>query len=215
MDRTGTEDAGARILVFARAPAIGAVKTRLIPRLGPEGAARLHAALVRHTVRTATSAELAPVELWCTPDTRDPFFVACAVEFGVTLERQSGADLGARMHHALARALERARFAILVGSDCPTLDAALLAEAMQALDSGADAVVTPATDGGYVLIGVRRAADTLFEAMPWGTGAVMERTRERLQTLGWRWHETAPHPDLDTPEDLDAAAGALRGIPGI
>lgn len=204
-----------RILVFARAPAIGAVKTRLIPRLGAEGAARLHAALVRHTVRTAVSAALAPVELWCTPDTKHPFFVACAAEFGVALEGQIGADLGARMNHALTHALDRARFALLVGSDCPTLDAEGLAEALQALASGADAAITPATDGGYVLIGLRRPAAALFDDMPWGTGAVMEHTRERLRTLGWQWHETAPLADLDTPDDLDTAAESLRSIPDL
>ena len=82
-----------RIAVFAKAPVPGAVKTRL-SLLGPEGAAGLHAGLVRHALSTAVQARLGEVELWCAPDETHPFFARCASEFGATLRRQEGADLG-------------------------------------------------------------------------------------------------------------------------
>ncbi len=182
----------------------GAVKTRLIPALGAEGAASLHATLVGHALDVATAGALCLVELWCQPDCEHPFFAGCAGRWPVSLHRQQGGDLGARMRDALAAALTRARRAVLIGSDCPALTPALLAQALDALDdAGTDAVLTPALDGGYVLIGLRRIDDRLFEAMPWGTNRVMEETRARLRQIGWRWTETAALRDIDDADDLD------------
>jgi len=79
-----------RISVFAKAPVPGQAKTRLIPALGPDGAARLHARLVTHTLTTVSAAALGPVTLWCAPDTAHPFFDGLAARFGVTREVQRG-----------------------------------------------------------------------------------------------------------------------------
>jgi uncharacterized protein len=193
----------ARILVFAKAPRSGAVKTRLVPALGADGAAALHAALVRHTLDSATAHALCPVELWCAPDTDDPFFAECEGRWLVTLRAQQGEGLGARMQHALSDALDRARRALLIGSDCPALTPQLLAQALAGLDDvGIDAVFTPAQDGGYVLIGLRSMDAGLFEDIPWGSSRVMELTRERMRQTGWRWIETETLRDIDDPDDL-------------
>jgi uncharacterized protein len=187
-----------RIAVFARAPVAGAVKTRLAPLLGAEGAARLHRALVRRALETALRAE-AEVELWCTPDAGDPFSTACAREFGVRLCVQVGADLGERMGHAIS-AGGPGRATLLIGSDCPALDAQELLRAAAALATH-DAVVIPAEDGGYVLVGLARPASAPFEAVDWGSGRVMAQTRVRLAAAGMRWRELAPSWDVDRPED--------------
>ncbi len=190
-------------MVFAKAPAAGAVKTRLIPVLGAEGAAALHATLARHCVATAVEPGLCPVELWCSPDIRHPFFARCSKDFGVTLHQQQGSDLGARMAHAFATVLQQSPYALIIGTDCPALSAQDLHVALQSLREGDDAVVGPAEDGGYVLLGLRKAVPLLFEDIAWGSGEVLALTRERLKRLQWRWHELAPRRDVDRPEDLE------------
>ncbi|MDB5545741.1 MAG: hypothetical protein JWO64_2890 [Hyphomicrobiales bacterium] len=198
--RRVTSEAPCPIAIFARAPVAGAAKTRLIPRLGPEGAARLHARLVEHTLQQALAAGLGEVTLWCAPDEAHPFFAQCAARFGVGLRTQQGDDLGARMLFAF----EAARGPLIViGADCPMLGPDLLREADSALRAGADAVLCPADDGGYGLIGLAQPHASLFENMDWGTDRVMAETRGRLRTLGLAWRETAPVWDVDRPEDLD------------
>ncbi|MDB5649427.1 MAG: hypothetical protein JWL62_947 [Hyphomicrobiales bacterium] len=196
-------DAPCPIAVFARAPVAGAAKTRLIPRLGRQGAADLHARLVRHMLAQATDAGLGAVTLWCSPDAEHPFFAACGVRFGVGLVAQTGGDLGARMHAAFVAAHGPL---LLIGTDCPVLTPALLREAASALADGCDAVFCPAEDGGYGLVGLRAPCTLLFSEMPWGTEHVMAQTRVRLVQAGLSWHETAPVWDVDRPEDVDRLA---------
>ena len=189
-----------RLLVFARAPEPGRAKTRLIPVLGPEGAANLQGRLIRHALETVTAAGLGEVELWCTPHASFPFFGACEKDFGVRLRAQGPGDLGARMLRASRETLARAPAAIVIGTDCPALTADHLVRGAQALAEH-DAVLGPAEDGGYVLFGLRRTSPRLFENMDWGTSSVLDATRERMRVLGWSWSELPPLWDLDRPED--------------
>jgi rSAM/selenodomain-associated transferase 1 len=178
------------------------VKTRLIPALGATAAAELHRQLVERALRTAAAA-VGPVELWCTPDAPDAFFSACAKEFGVHLRDQGAGDLGTRMARALQTTLADGSPALLIGSDCPALDAEYLRDAAAVCAGGLDAVFGPAEDGGYVLIGLARTPSMqLFENMAWGSRTVMQETRARLAQLGWRWIELATLWDVDRPEDL-------------
>ena len=195
--------ASCRIVVFAKAPEPGKVKTRLIPALGEAGAAALHRRLVMHSLRVARDAGLGPVELWCAPDTRHAFFAECERQFGASLHSQCEGDLGARMRRALETILERARRAILVGSDIPALSAQYLRDAERALGRAHDAVVGPAEDGGYVLIGLARCDPELFRDIPWGEPEVLAETRGRLAALRWRCLELPALWDVDRPEDLE------------
>jgi rSAM/selenodomain-associated transferase 1 len=194
-------DRATRVAVFARAPIPGAAKTRLIPRLGEEGAARLHADLVRHALTTALAAGLDRVELWCAPDCAHPFFAACAAELGVTLREQRGEDLGERMACAFAAALRENATLVLIGSDCPALTPRVLQEAARALQEH-EAVIAPAEDGGYVLVGLSAPQPALFEDVAWGSAAVMAQARERLSRAGTRWKELETFWDIDRPEDF-------------
>jgi hypothetical protein len=194
------------VAVFARAPVAGQVKTRLVPLLGPEGAARLHAALVRRALATAVQARIGPVELWCAPDDSHPFFARCAAEFGVTLHRQEGRDLGERMAHAFEHAFRGKRSLVLIGGDCPALQPADLGAAANALASH-DAVIAPAEDGGYVLVALARALP-IFEGIAWGGAAVMAQTRARLEAAGACWHPLPTLWDVDRPEDYARLQGA-------
>ncbi len=191
----------ASVLIFARAPLAGSVKTRLIPLLGDHGAAALYRSLVERALVMARESAVGPVELWCTPTTDDDFFAACRDRFHLTLHGQREGDLGARMLNAFEDALTRSRHVLLTGSDCPSLTAADLRAAARALREGRDAVFCPAEDGGYVLVGLSQAMPALFDAMTWGTATVMEETRQRLHNLGWRWHELPVRWDVDRPQD--------------
>jgi len=195
-----------RVLVFARAPVAGAAKTRLMPALGGEGAAHLHRRLVRRALGMATGAGIGPVELWCAPDARHPFFAACRQDFGCTLHAQASGDLGARMRQALETGGVAGGAvglpALVLGSDAPGLQAGTLQAAGRALHTGRDCVLVPALDGGYVLIGLAVSAPALFEAMPWGTETVLEQTRRRCRQQGLDLAEWPPVPDIDVPEDL-------------
>ena len=205
----------ARILLFAKAPQPGRVKTRLIPALGAGGAATLYRELLVATLGRIAGAGLAPLECCCAPDPRHPLFLQLQRRHGLELSRQQGCDLGGRMEHAACIALQRARMVVLIGGDCPGLDAAYVERALAALRAGADAVIGPAEDGGYVLLGLSRIDGHLFRGMPWGSDRVLDETRQRLRRLDWRWRELEPLWDLDRPRDLaryrrlirDAAAG--------
>jgi rSAM/selenodomain-associated transferase 1 len=202
-----------RVAVFAKAPVPGAVKTRLAALLGPGGAAALHAGLVRHALAAAVQSGVGPVELWCAPDETHPFFERCATEFHVALRRQQGGDLGERMRHAFDAAHASGAALILTGSDCPVLDAAALRTAAGALSSH-DAVIAPAEDGGYVLVGLAKPMPRLFEAIAWGGSAVMGESRARLAEMGARWKELGTFWDIDRPADYARLqeTGMLREV---
>lgn len=189
------------ILVFAKAPVAGRVKTRLIPLLGAEGAARAQAQLLRLSLATAARAAPARLQLWCAPDTAHPELQAAAAVFGASLHAQQGDDLGARMLHGLSTALADFPLAVCIGTDCPALRAGHLNAAARHLREGCDAVLVPAEDGGYALIGLRCSEPRLFAGIDWGGPQVLAQTRERLRDCSLRWHELEMLWDVDRPAD--------------
>lgn len=192
---------GCAVIVMAKAPVPGLAKTRLIPALGAQGAAALALTMLRHAVGQALAAGIGPVTLCSTPDAQHVAFIELASDARLSLAAQGEGDLGARMQRALNGALAVRDGALLIGTDAPGLDAAYLRDAARALSTH-DAVLGPAHDGGYTLIGLRRPAPPLFDAMPWSTAEVMALTRERLHAIGLRWAELPPLHDIDEPADL-------------
>lgn len=160
--------------------------------LGAWGAARLQA---RQTARTLRVASAFPVRLHGT--SRHSYFRSLPFPFIA----QRGDDLGARMHHAMVRALRRHRAAIVVGTDCPVLSARDLQRAAALLRSN-DVVLAPAEDGGYALIGLRKPCAALFEGIEWGGASVLSETISRLRKTGLKWKALRTVWDLDRPEDL-------------
>lgn len=187
------------ILVFSKYPIPGQVKTRMIPAIGPEGAARLHRRLTESVVASAkhsgdtvticaTSAPLRRFRAWLGPD--------------IQYTTQPTGDLGNRMEHAFAAAFRRgAARVIAVGADAPDLTPDILRKAFLALDSS-DVVVGPAADGGYYLIGMTRLRPELFHGLEWGTEKVLSRTRDAIRRLGLKADELPVLQDVDRPEDL-------------
>lgn len=191
----------ALFIQFAREPIPGKVKTRMQALLSAEQACALHCDLLRWTCNTLCGAQMADVELWVSENKRHPVFEQCSA-LGVSERRtQRGADLGQRMYHAICDGLARYHKVILVGSDCPAIDAEYLGTALQALDKGA-LVLGPATDGGYVLIGATRIQPALFQGVYWGQDSVFTQTVERAAELGETWTQLKTLSDIDRPEDL-------------
>lgn len=194
------------VLVLAKAPVPGLAKTRLIPALGAEGAAALAGRMLRHTLQEALASALGPVTLCAAPSASHAAFAEFAHEARLAIVDQGEGDLGARMLRAFERTLSRHAGALLIGTDAPALDARVL-RAAQAQLRDHDAVIGPAHDGGYVLIGLRRAEPRLFRDMPWSTPQVLALTRERLRAAGMRWAELPALHDIDEPDDLAQLAG--------
>jgi len=207
-DRRDAEPVG--IAVFARAPVAGQCKTRLIPALGADGAAALHARMIEHTIACARDAAVGSLSLWCTPDTAHPAFQRFT---DISLHLQTGDGLGARML-ATFEAQPPGAPLLLIGTDCPALTADHLRACATRLRAGDDAVFLPTEDGGYVLVGLRAPQPDLFSAMPWSTDQVMPLTRQRLERRGLRWREPATLWDVDTPDDLARLrASGLMDVP--
>ncbi|MFO0574564.1 MAG: TIGR04282 family arsenosugar biosynthesis glycosyltransferase [Polyangia bacterium] len=215
------------LVVFAKAPVPGAVKTRLIgaarPGLRADEAAALHAAFVRDVCGRGAAAGFGRRRLYVAGELAHPLLVEVAAAAGFELRPQAGADLGARMHAALAAELDSGAAAVLlVGTDSPTLPLGYLRQAAVWLggEPPADAVLGPALDGGYYLIGVRRALPSLFApGIAWGTEQVLPETLRRLCALGHQGLAVRllpPFYDVDTPSDLArlvADLSMLRGDP--
>lgn len=198
-----------RIVILAKAPRPGAVKTRLAPALGADGAARLAGRLLRRTIHTACASGLGVVEVCASPAPDDSAWRRLSWPPELAWSEQSGGDLGERMAAVAQRVLASDANLLLLGMDCPELDAHHLQTAAAQL-CGADAALIPSLDGGYGLLGLRRFHPSLFRAVPWSTDAVCAITRERLRTLGWSWSEQVPLADLDEPADLDRLPQTIR-----
>ena len=184
------------VIVFARAPLAGRVKTRLVPRLGADGAARLHVRLIRRTVQLALEARCGAVELHSTAPH------ALFRTLRIKIRRQRGRDLGERMHHALREALRRQRQAIIIGADAPALTPGDLRRAQRLL-RGTDVVLAPAEDGGYALIGARRASPRIFADVEWGSARVLAQTVRNVSRAGVSYRLLRTVWDVDRPEDLE------------
>jgi rSAM/selenodomain-associated transferase 1 len=198
--------AEARLILFARAPQPGKVKTRLIAALGDVGAADLHRAMVQHCLTIACEALPGAVDLWCTPDVSHPFFAECAATRCVGLRPQGRGHLGSRMSEALLATLKIADIALIAGTDVVSLEVGDIRDAIGHLRSGKDAVVCPTEDGGYGMLGLTRHDHRLFEGVDWSTAAVMRQTQERLDALGWNWIAMPTRWDVDEPQDLERLA---------
>jgi rSAM/selenodomain-associated transferase 2/rSAM/selenodomain-associated transferase 1 len=194
----------ATLQIFAKPPLPGLVKTRLAATIGNDAAAAVYRDLLLRTLAIAASARRAgivrDVELWVVPDAEPGPLATWGEQLGIALRTQQGADLGERMRNALQASLAAGSPALLIGTDVPGLDIAYIARAAAALQAN-DAVIGPAEDGGYVLIGLARSVEA-FEGVRWSTPDVMTQTRAKLAAAGVRWTELPVLWDLDTQEDL-------------
>jgi len=189
-----------RLVIFTKAPLAGYCKTRLIPQLGEQGAAQLQQQLIENCLERLCKPMLCPTELWCSPDTTHPDLQKLAKLYQLHLYQQQGDDLGQKMYHAMAYCA--ASYTFIIGSDCPEISSAYIEAGIEQLRSGQDAVIGPAEDGGYVLLGVQQVNKALFEGIRWGTAQVFAQTTQKMTAAGMRWSALATQWDLDDGRDL-------------
>jgi uncharacterized protein len=203
------------LVIFAKAPIPGQVKTRLCPPLTPDEAATLHGSFVLDTLeRTKTAAEKLKLQidryLACAPSSTLAFFKIMEERQGVRLIDQVGDDLGGRMNQACATLFARGyRQVLLIGTDVPTLPLDHFKQALTSLENH-DLVLGPAVDGGYYLIGLKRPIPELFVDIPWSTDQVLKFTQEKAVTSRLQTALLEPWRDVDTLADLQALIEACN-----
>jgi rSAM/selenodomain-associated transferase 1 len=201
------DDGGFQVVVMAKYPAPGIVKTRLARQVGAEGAAALSAAFIRDLDARLGASGLAVV--WAVWPATAPFE---RVLPGARYLAQEGADLGERMAGVAARVLaEQRRPVVLLGADVPHLDVALVRAAGALLAQGdVEFVLGPADDGGYYLLGLRRFVPAVFRGIEWSGRRVCADTEARLGALGVRYRLLETTFDVDEPADLVRLVGLMR-----
>ena len=189
------------LMIFAKQPIAGRVKTRLQPEFTPDQAAQVADFLIRETVELAVSNWPDPIYVCGAPNAEHPLFRELAERFGVMLLDQGGGDLGARMQRALAYGIGRHGAAAVFGCDVPHCDWDILDDANAALVRGR-AVLGPSEDGGYYLIGDTEVRSELFADMPWGGPRVLDVTLDRARQIGADFTLLPTLRDIDTATDL-------------
>jgi len=192
-----------RLIIFTRFPEPGKSKTRLVPALGPAGAAELHRQMVEHTLRWAKELRSRfplSIEIRYTGRPLEPFRRWLGPDF--LYSDQGEGDLGQRMFSSVQDAFAgKIKKVLLIGTDCPDLSPDLAEGALVLLNS-ADLVLGPTEDGGYYLMGLRRAIPQLFQEIPWGTETVLQKTLEIAQDSKLSYSLLPFLADVDRPEDL-------------
>lgn len=193
------------LLVLARHPVRGQVKTRLARRIGEATACTLYEAFIADIVARTRTLPCATAWAYWPPDA--PFAPLVA---GARCFPQCGRDLGERMADAVRHCLQTAPAVIAVGADVPHVTESAIGGAARALGAGADVVLGPARDGGFYLIGVRQDPEQLFAGIPWGSGRVFRATMDRARQLGLRIALVEDSYDVDECEDLDTLVAELK-----
>lgn len=189
------------ILLFAKAPVAGKVNTRLIADIGIQAATQLQYDLIHQRLLMLKQANLCAVSLMCSPDVHDDYFVHCKQQYPVSLVSQSGHDLGVRMLNGIKQALQQYKYCIVIGTDAPALDEVLIRQAIERLKTGVNVVFVPAEDGGYVLVGLQKNHEFLFQDISWGSANVMQQSRSKLKKNSISFNELATCWDIDRLED--------------
>ncbi len=188
------------VQVFARYPRPGQVKSRLIPSLGEVAAYELQLAMLDDLFNRLSSC--CALELWGTESPTLPHYQHLLAISGGRFQLQQGADLGERMETAVDSAHRNGEIPLLIGADCPQIDCALVAQIDARLNRGAQAVMVPANDGGYVALALQRSHHSLFHDIAWGTATVAEKTRQAMQRCSIEHEVLAECTDIDTAADL-------------
>ena len=190
-----------KLLIFTKSPILGEVKTRLQPDYTQEQSLKLHTHLMLNTLELSKKLSNFDIELCCAPDRNTSFFLECENNFPISLSNQEGEDIGERMAFAMSVALQTYEKVVVIGTDCPDIDTNYIANAFAALDES-DGVIGPASDGGYVLLGLTKFSTEIFSNILWSTDKVFFQTKKVFDDLSWSYKELCIMHDLDRPEDL-------------
>jgi len=166
-------------------------------------ATALYAAMLEQIISTITSGSLCNVKLVCAPDSQHSIFHDLQKNYKIELGTQQGSDLGERMFQAASASLLTYKSVVLLGTDCLQMTEYEIGQSLAQLQNRSiDALITPAYDGGYVLLGLNRIDQQLFSGIDWGTERVFEQTENILQQMNWCWKQNPKLHDIDTIDDL-------------
>lgn len=192
------------LMIFAKAPVPGQVKTRLMDRCDAEAAAYIAELLLSHMVKIACQHWPGRVVISVAGDQQHSVFATLKQKYLVECIGQSDGDLGVRMHHAFDFAFKGSVGpAAIIGADVPHCSADVLQEAWLNLSNGAN-IIGPAVDGGYYLIGLQQPCVELFDGVDWGTSKVYQQTLDRARDVPLSFHVLPSLSDLDTWADIKA-----------
>lgn len=215
MEQTTTH-ANLLVQIFAKAPVLGKVKTRLAKDIGQTKALALYTILLEDVLQSIVKYRLkypgSQVEMWVTPPADHPLFQALSERYQINAYQQIDAQLGDKMIYAIKKGLERSDYVVVVGSDCVTVDQSYLAEAEQAMRSGRQLILGPAQDGGFVLmavngtqfskLGLERVMAKLFHAVEWGGPKVLLQILLNARRLKLKTYLLDTRRDVDYVADL-------------
>ncbi|NOY85620.1 MAG: glycosyltransferase [Nitrospirae bacterium] len=200
------------LILFAKAPEPGAVKTRLTPKLSKVEAAKLQEAFIKDlldTTKQLATTDSVQCAIACAPEIEHPFFQACGEEYDLRFILQKGNDLGERMHNAFLWGFEKGfEKIVIIGCDSPTLPLDFIRQAFEKL-SNTDLVLGPGLDGGYYLIGIQKRGNAnkktlplFFTSLAWGTESVLTKTLKILNQQKYDYKLLPFWYDIDHPADL-------------
>lgn len=199
------------VLVMAKPPNPGVVKTRLIPALGAEGACALYQKMLAYSLAQLQKPARWALQLWGAGTQDNPAWLAAGIDTqAFAYHSQQGDDLGERMHHAMTQALENYQQIVIVGTDCPGVDADYIANAFSCLSKQQPVVIGPASDGGYVLLGMHGKCVDVFRGVEWSTDRVLLQTQALLRKQNLQWQLLPVQHDVDTADDLHLLPAFLR-----
>ncbi|MEH2232133.1 MAG: TIGR04282 family arsenosugar biosynthesis glycosyltransferase [Nostoc sp.] len=198
------------LIIFTRYPEPGRTKTRLIPALGNVGAANVQREMTEHTIFQVQELQKAiDISVEVRFAGGDSQLMQDWLGLDLVYQSQGEGDLGLRMARSLFDAFQSgAEKVIIIGTDCPGVNAQILATAFEKLHAF-DLVLGPAIDGGYYLIALRQPIPELFVNIEWGTAQVFQKTVDIAQKLSLSYVDLLPLADVDRPEDLPIWEQAL------
>ena len=189
-----------QLILFARAPVVGQVTSRIARQAGKQAALSIYQQLLDQLFDQFSKPQKFAV--CCYTDQPDHAYFLAYKKQGINFYPQQGENLGQRMFNALSNQIKSFSAVVLIGSDCPALTPTLVEEAFRKLSTGYQAVITPAEDGGYVLIGFSGSlCPDIFEDIAWGSEKVLEQTRQKLKRSGLKFCQLQALADIDTYED--------------
>lgn len=200
-----------RIIIMTKAAQPGFTKTRLISALGKQGAADLAKRMLIHTLNQSLKANVGPIEICVTPPSADVIWHDFTISDELEYSDQGKGDLGERLSRVTQRVIDKGESVLLIGTDCTQLTATHLQQAKESLRYF-DSILIPATDGGYVLLGLNFFHPSLFESIKWSTDTVCSETTNRLKNLGRSVQIFPNMHDIDEPEDLKFLPGTWKEV---
>lgn len=188
------------VIIFAKEPMPGKVKTRLARSIGNELAVKLYELFLRKTLTILENLDYCTAQLFKTRDSAEDYFQGISK---TEIFEQEGADFGERMKNAFTQVFAAgAERAVIIGTDCPEVDNVLLKKAFVELLKK-EVVIGPATDGGYYLLGLKKEHPYLFENMAWSTVDILIKTEKKLNEKNITYTKLDLLSDIDTRQDLD------------